>query len=292
VDVLVGTGEGLFRLSDSGIAPISSTDTVAMSGEWAIVEGADIVSLDSGATVTTAPLSAQCVAAYGDGALVGTERARLFELTGTGGALEPIESFDRIPTRDTWYTPWGAPPDTRSVTVTADGVPLVNVHVGGVWRGDSDSGDWTEVVPVHNDTHQVLAAASGPRVLIAAAVGFGSSDDAGRTFTWTTDGLHATYSRAVAFAGDFVLLTASTGPRTNRGAVYRRPIDGEGPFERSHDGLPDWFAFNIDTFQLTARDNIAAIGTSDGEVYLSEDEGSSWALAAKDLPPIRCVALA
>jgi hypothetical protein len=167
---------------------------------------------------------------------------------------------------------------------------LVNVHVGGVWRGEDD--EWTEVVPVDNDTHQVLAAASGSRVLIAAAVGFGSSDDDGRTFTWTTDGLHATYSRAVAFAGEFVLLTASTGPRTNRGAVYRRPVDGDGPFERCHDGLPDWFAFNLDTFQLAARDSFAAIGTSDGEVYVSEDEGSSWALAAKDLPPIRCVALA
>jgi hypothetical protein len=289
VDVLVGTGDGLFRLSDSGIAPISSTDTLAISGEWAIVEHAEVVSLDSGVTATTAPLSAECVAAYGEGALVGTEQARVFELDGTTGALEPIESFDRIPTRDTWYTPWGAPPDTRSLTVAADGVPLVNVHVGGVWRGDGD--DWTEVVPVDNDTHQVLAASSGPRVLIAAAVGFGSSEDGGRTFTWTTDGLHATYSRAVAFAGDFAMLTASTGPRTNRGAVYRRPIDGNRPFERCHEGLPDWFEFNIDTFQLAAQGNVATIGTRDGEVYRSDNEGATWALVAKDLPSIRCVAL-
>ena len=149
---------------------------------------------------------------------------------------------------------------------------------------------WTEVVPVDNDTHQVLAARSGSRLLVAAAVGFGSSTDGGRTFTWTTDGLHATYSRAVAFAGDFVLLTASTGPSTERGAVYRRPIDGDGPFERCHDGLPEWFAFNIDTFQLAATTTAPPSGRRTARSILSDDGGSTWALVAKDLPPIRCVA--
>ncbi len=288
VDVLIGTREGLFRLSDAGVAPVAPTETTAIDGEWAIVEDTDVVSLDSGTTASTAPLSAQCVAAFGDGALVGTEQARVFEV-GASGSIKSVESFDRIPSRDTWYTPWGGPPDTRSLTVTADMVPLVNVHVGGVWR--SHDGEWTEVVPVDNDTHQVLAAPSGSRVLVAAAVGFGSSTDGGQTFTWTTDGLHGTYSRAVAFAGDFVLLTASTGPRTDRGAVYRRPVDGDGPFERCHEGLPDWFAFNIDTFQLVAHDNVAAIGTGNGDVYLSDDEGSTWELVTKDLPPIRCLAL-
>ena len=39
-----------------------------------------------------------------------------------------------------------------------------------------------------------------------------------------------------------MLLTASTGPRTNRSTGYRRPLDGDGPFERATDGLPEWFA--------------------------------------------------
>src|SRR5581483_984999 len=93
-----------------------------------------------------------------------------------------VRSFDDIPTRSEWYTPWGGPPDTRSLTVTADGTPLVNVHVGGVWRGDADG--WNEVIDVDSDTHQVLASVDDPSVVIAAAsVGFGSSHDGGRTFT-------------------------------------------------------------------------------------------------------------
>jgi hypothetical protein len=176
--------------------------------------------------------------------------------------------------------------------VTADGAALVNVHVGGVWRGSvSDEDQWVEVVPVGNDTHSVVAASSGPRVAIAAAVGYGSSVDGGRTFAWTEDGLHGSYSRAVAFAGDYVLLTASTGPFTKQGAIYRRPIDADGPFEKCTSGLPEWFPYNIDTFQLSANDDLAVFGTDDGDVYVSEDEGSTWTLAAKDLSPVRCFAM-
>jgi hypothetical protein len=290
VDVLIGTSEGLFRLADGVIASVAATETTAISGEWAVVEEAEVVSLDSGVTATTAPLSAECVAPFGDGALVGTETARLFRLDADGGA-DPVESFDRIAGRDGWYTPFGAPPATRSLTVTSDGVPFVNVHVGGVWRGDPALTEWSEVVAVDDDTHQVLASSSGPLVVVAAAVGFGWSTDGGRTFSWTTDGLHASYSRAVALGDTHVFVSSSTGPSTKRGAVYRRPIDSDQAFERCSNGLPAWFEFNINTFQLVADGRQVAIGTRDGEVYTSEDEGSSWQLAAKDLPPIRCVAL-
>jgi hypothetical protein len=99
----------------------------------------------------------------------------------------------------------GGPPDTRSITVAADGTPFVNVHVGGVWRGDDD-GEWREVIDVDHDTHQILAADDA--VVAAAAVGYGQSNDGGRTFSWSTDGLHDTYCRAVAIADGIVLVTA------------------------------------------------------------------------------------
>ena len=113
---------------------------------------------------------------------------------------------------------------------------------------------------------------SSPRdgtIVVAAAVGFGQSDDGGRTFSWTTDGLHATYCRAVAIADDVVLVTASTGPFTEHGAVYLRPLDGGAPFVRCDNGLPEWFAGNIDTFQLAASRSVVAIGTDDGQLFVS-----------------------
>ena len=43
--------------------------------------------------------------------------------------------------RDRWYTPWGGPPDTRSMT-SADGKVYANVHVGGVVRSADAGRTW------------------------------------------------------------------------------------------------------------------------------------------------------
>src|SRR4051812_36029629 len=102
-------------------------------------------------------LTPQCLTAAGDHVLVGTAEAHLLAVR---ESAQPVESFDAIPPRDQWYTPWGGPPDTRSITVTADGTPLVNVHVGGVWRDRGDG--WDEVIPVDDDTHQILASPDDP----------------------------------------------------------------------------------------------------------------------------------
>jgi hypothetical protein len=271
VDVLITTAEGDFRLHDGAVAPFDGEQV--------------------GSSATVARVDGNCFAPFDGQTLVGTDEAHVF-LVDAHGHSSLVESFDEIPGRDHWYTPWGAPAATRSLTVTADGVPLVNVHVGGVWRGDQKLRSWTEVVPVDDDTHQVLAAEAGPLVVVAAAVGFGWSVDDGQTYRWTTDGLHASYCRAVAVAGDHALVSASTGPFTKQSAVYRRLVDSTEPFERCRSGLPEWFDFNIDTFQLSASDGSVAIGTEDGDVFLSEDAGSTWSLAAKDLPAIRSVTLA
>jgi hypothetical protein len=92
-------------------------------------------------------------------------------------------------------------------------------------------------------------------------------------------------------AGDQVLVSASTGPFTDRAAVYRRPLDADGPFERCIDGLPEWFRSNVDSHCLVADGATAALGTGEGEVFRSEDAGASWERMATDLPPVRALLL-
>jgi hypothetical protein len=291
MQVLVGTKAGLGRLDDDGdVDWLLKGEVSAVDGRWAVVDGKGVVAIDDPRSAVTTPAPALCLATATWGLLIGTAEARLLEVSTGSTTAAPIRSFDEIPTRAQWYTPWGGPPDTRSITVTPGGTPLVNVHVGGVWRGEDD-GTWREVVDVEMDTHQVLAAADGSTVVAAAAVGFGQSNDGGRTFTWSTDGLHDTYCRAVAVADDIVLVTASTGPFTKHGAVYVRPLDGDGRFTRCDNGLPEWFEGNIDTFQLTARGSMVALGTDDGRVFTSHDAGTSWELAASGIGAIRCVAI-
>jgi hypothetical protein len=285
--IVIGTEQGL-RSLDGDSERLVGQPITAVSGDWALVGERRLVSLATGAEAKLEGPRGWCVLDAGDRLYVGTAEARVFAGPSTSADVAPVESFDRIATRDEWYTPWGAPPDTRSLTAGPDGSLFVNVHVGGVWRQLPDD-RWAEVVSVDADTHQVTADADQGAVVAAAAIGFGRSLDGGATWDWTADGLHASYSRAVAIAGETVLITASTGPGTRRGAIYRRPLRGDGAFEKCGGGLPEWFPFNLDTGQLAAVGDEVVLGTDDGRVFRSPDAGASWDLVADQLPPVRTV---
>lgn len=296
--LLVGTGDGVVELGIDGRElrrAQPDVEITAVSGDWAI-GSRRLLALETGASVELPDgLAPRCVLALEGGrALVGTSEARLVEVGGPEGP-QVDTSFDEIPTRDRWTTPWGGPPDTRSVAVGADG-PLAGVHVGGVWRHDPDG--WIEVVPAEADDHQVVAV--GSTVGVAAAVGVGQSDDGGRTWSWSDEGLHAPYCRAVAIADDWILASAATGPGARESAVYRRPLADPGrPFEpcgtgngSEPDRLPARFPHLIDTFALAAAGGLVAVGSPTGEVHLSEDSGATWRCLTESLPGVHCVDLA
>jgi photosystem II stability/assembly factor-like uncharacterized protein len=161
----------------------------------------------------------------------------------------------------------------------------VNVHVGGILRTDDRGEHWMPTIDIDADVHQV-ATAEG-LVLAACAGGLAVSEDRGTTWILRADGLEASYSRAVAVCGDGVLVSASSGPRGGRSAVYRGTLAGGG-FERCRDGLPEWFDDNIDSMCLDALPDgsFAAFGTSDGQLFGSFDAGSSWTELASGLPVI------
>jgi hypothetical protein len=286
VRISLATSTGLADVEDDGhVTWRCKGDARVVAGEWAIVDDQVRCSDERVIRVDSTPL---CVTPTATGAVIGTAGARVFSVDDDAVGASPVESFDRIPNRDEWYTPWGAPPDTRSLTVDRSGTLFVNVHVGGVWRRDGE--DWAEVVERDNDTHQVLAA--DDTIVVAAAVGFGQSDDGGRSFRWTADGLHDTYCRAVTVADRFALVTASGGPRSREGAIYRRPLDADDtPFAKCHDGLPEWFGGNIDTFQLAAHGSTVALASPDGSLFLSADAGATWDRLIDGLGEIRALAV-
>lgn len=293
--IRLATADGVLELSDGDrTVRLQGRGAVALSGSWAVLDNHSVITLDDQVSVTIPELAAWCVAAVPGGALVGTAEARLFRVSADAEQpAEPVESFDTIPSRDEWYTPWGAPPDTRSLAVTPAGDQFVNVHVGGIWRCRAGEDGWDPVVEVDADVHQVTAAPDGDGRIVAAAaaIGCGVSTDGGTTWRWSDAGLHAPYARAVAVAGDVVLVSASTGPNTRSGALYRRALDSDAPFERCTTGLPASFPYNLDTFSVAAGGDEVALGTSDGRLFRSGDGGASWDLVAGDLPAIRAVEL-
>ncbi|MGH2691291.1 MAG: WD40/YVTN/BNR-like repeat-containing protein, partial [Actinomycetota bacterium] len=129
-------------------------------------------------------------------------------------------------------------------------------------------------------------------VLAACAPGLAVSADGGESWRLDAEGLHGRYCRAVAATPDTVLVSASTGPFTKQAAVYRKPLRSTGAFEKCGDDLPEWFGSNVDSHCLITDGRRVALGTGEGDVWVSEDLGASWDLAAKGLPGVTCLAFA
>lgn len=299
VPILVGTEGGLWRIADGTPEPLDALagreiTAIARDGArtWALVDGRALWMTDGAGWREQSSIdgpAATSLAVSPAGLLVGTDEARLLQLV--DGQLSRVESFERVEGRDEWYTPWGDPAAVRSIAVATDGTLHVNVHVGGVARSRDGGLTWTPTVDVEADVHEIIAHPTRANVVLAAAYeGFGISRDGGDTWQFLTDGMHAHYARAVALADDTVLVSASTGPGGSRAALYRKPLDGDGAFERCAEGLP-WFKHNIDTACLQASGPFVVFGTEDGRVFRSPDHGRSWSLVAKGLSPVRCISL-
>lgn len=294
--LLAATAAGLHELGASHTVFLEGHEVTALALDgarrWAIVDRKDIWASQGGeweAAGYTLGLTLNCLLPTPDGLLVGTSEAKLL-LVGDVGPRR-LESFERARGRDEWYTPWGGPPDTRSLAADERAV-YANVHVGGIVRSTDGGINWAPTIDVDADVHQVLAGFDGPgHVLAATAAGLAVSHDGGETWTFATDGLHSTYSRAVAVAGETIVVSASSGPRGDRSALYRTAVVG-GAFERCRQGLPEWFDANIDTFCLAASGSAVACGTRGGEVFASHDEGVSWEALAAGLPPVRAIGFA
>lgn len=295
-EVLAGTRDGLHRFDlASGAHRVEhggrAVTFVAPEGWelWAILDDVEIVhtaGLEWWFHVANLRgLRATCLADTRAGVVIGTSEAHLYRVAGKG--VERIASYDRAKGRSEWFTPWGGPPDTRSLTEDDDAV-YANVHVGGVLRSEDHGESWQPTIDIEVDVHQVTTGHG--RVYAAGGNGLNVSRDRGATWTASGDGLHADYCRAVAVCGDSVLLTASTGPRGGRSGIYRGPIDGSA-FERCTAGLPGWFHENVDTYCLDAvpDGSRAAFGTGDGRLFISTDQGGTWSQLAKGLPEVRRV---
>lgn len=303
-DLLIGTSEGLFGLAGGESHPDASFGVREVGAlvvddglAWAVAGRNAIVRREADGTWTEVARSdafdLTCLVPTTHGALAGTEEAHLLRLAGDDGVLARVEAFETVEGRETWFTPWGGPPAVRSIARDLAGRLHANVHVGGIPRSIDAGASWEPTIDIDADVHQVVAHPAEPDVVLAAgAVGLAVSVDGGSSWRIEREGLHATYARAVAVAGDRVLLSVSNGPRGGRAALYRTALEPGATFERCTMGLPEWFDGNIDSGWLDARGSEVAFGTGDGEVFVSDDAGEHWTRAATGLPSIRAVRLA
>jgi hypothetical protein len=292
---VVGTQDGL--VGSEGGAWLVGREVTALAPDgigWLVLaEGSEVLrvhgdEVDSLGTVVEE--TGRCLQPVPGAVLVGTAQARLAMIE--DGAVTMVRSFDEADGREAWYTPWGGPPDTRSLARSADGILFANVHVGGILRAETPEGGWSPTIDVDADVHQVLTDALDPgHVVAATALGLAESRDGGGTWRFAHEGLDAPYARAVALDGERLYLSASTGPRGGRAGVYRRE-PGSAAFEKCGGGLPEWFGGNVDSHRLAAAGGTGLFGTEDGNVFLSDDGGDSWRKVLGGSTRITCVGVA
>ena len=280
--LLVGMATGLLDL-DTGHSLVEGHCVTALApgpeGWHALLDRQVVIRVDGAEVTTVGELptdDGQSLAVLADRTVVvGRTGARLVTV---GADVEDISAFEKVPDRDRWENPAGPTPDTRSMA-SSDADLWVNVHVGGLWHSRDRGKSWHGAVEPEADIHEVRAANGS--VVVAAAVGFGWSEDGGASWSWSTEGLHDHYLRAVCIDGGTAYVSASDGPFTKRGAVYRARLGSA--FVRCAEGLPTWFPGNVDTGHLDAEGNCVVIGFG-RDVHLSEDDGASW--KATEVPDV------
>jgi hypothetical protein len=236
-------------------------------------------------TIIESETALSCCVAVGDVIFAGTDDARILRVA-SDGTQQWLTGFDTVKGRETWYAGtaivdgkvMGPPLGIRSMTATCDGaVLLANVHVGGIPRSTDGGRTWQPTIAVECDVHQVAAHPTRPNLVIAAAAtGFCISRDAGTTWRIEQRGLHAPHCSAVAFGRNDVFVSASTDPFAAHGAVYRRPIDHDGPLGPLGGGMPQWTDRHVDTDCIASRDSVIAMADGAGHLYTSYDDGLSW----------------
>lgn len=300
--MLIGTADGVHVLDGDGSTVLAGhrIDGLARGDDawWVLSDGETVWNIPDGATPSRVAgiedTTINCLLSRRDDVLLGAVAAQLFHIPANaepGAETTLDEPFEQAPGRSDWYTPWGGPPDVRSLAEDADGSVYLNVHVGGILRYCDDDPTWRDTMDINADVHEVIAHPEAPNTALAAtARGLAISRDGAANWGFHTDGLHARYCRAVALSGDRVYVSTSRSNRGENAAVYRTDLTGSH-LERCESGLPEWFSTNINTGCLQASGDLVLIGDADGTVYRSDDAGKQWVVVAEGLPGVRCVGL-
>ncbi len=296
-------GDGLFAVTGDGRSqeianqPVRGLAPDGRGGALAIICGHSLRRRAPGGewtTVATSEFDLSCCMAVRDRVYVGTEDARLMRLMPGSRVLEPVDGFDRVPGRDTWFAGsaivngqrLGPPLGIRSLAANSNGsVLFANVHVGGVPRSIDGGTTWHPTVDINSDVHEVRAHPSDPDLVVAAsAIGLWISRDSGATWAVEHEGLQASHCYAVAFSGDDLLVSASTDFFVPDGRIYRRSVKPGGIFSAVGGGVDVSMQGFVDTGCIATHGPSLAVADRAGNVYGSDDFGRSWSRRSTGLP--------
>ncbi|HEY0583463.1 MAG TPA: glycosyl hydrolase [Chloroflexota bacterium] len=236
----------------------------------------------------------------------GTEPAALFKTHDYGRTWEELPALRSVPGREKWTFP---PPPHVAHTKTIAFDPrdaqtfYLGVEQGALLKTTDGGHSWRELDSFsrpddqyYRDIHQVLLRPSNPdEVLMSGGIGLYYSPDGGQSWEHlTTDEFRIGYPDQLIFSplDDRVLFMsgAATAPGN-----WRRTGRADGTIVRSRDlgrtwetadrGLPEPMRANVEAMSIQHYPSGFTLfaGTTDGEVYVSDDGAETWSLAASGL---------
>ena len=256
----------------------------------------------------------------------GVQPAALFKSTDSGNTWREVEGLGRHPTRSEWMPGFGglclhsialdpANPDRMWVGISSAGAFRTD-DGGDNWlptnrgvRADFNPGDplpeWGQC------PHKLLVHPSTPGLLYQQNhCGVYRTCDGGDEWTNITEGLPSSFGFVLGLhprepetlfvlPEDEVLGTdVGGGIRYASGARFRvfRSRTGGRDWEALTNGLPQEHAYLHVLREGMATDSLdpvgVYVGTVNGQVFYSRDEGDHWELMVENLPPINSVEVA
>ncbi|MEQ1576133.1 MAG: hypothetical protein ABL894_00635 [Hyphomicrobium sp.] len=247
----------------------------------------------------------------------GTIPGGLFRSSDHGASWELMRGLWDHPMRPKWMGGGADLPGLHSIAVDPRNSKIIRagVSTGGMWQTNDGGENWElrgkglralyvppELAydPIAQDVHHLVQCREAPDTLwIQHHNGIFKSEDGGLTWAEITENPVSTFGFAVAVhpaepnTAWFIpgISDQKRIPVDGR-FVVTRTRDGGKTFDVLSRGLPQGQAWDLvyrHGFEIDTTGNCLAMGSTTGNVWISENQGDQWIEAASHLPPVYCV---
>jgi photosystem II stability/assembly factor-like uncharacterized protein len=238
----------------------------------------------------------------------GTEPVSLFRSRDGGMSWHELPAIHQVPGTEKWIFP-GPPHVAHTKALAVDPRDPSHLYAAieqGAFLVSEDGGAHWSVLDAydrpddlwHHDIHRIVLRPSNPdEIFMTTGNGLYHSIDAGRAWEHVTDvHFRIGYPDHLVFApcDDATLFLSGA---ENDPTIWRRTKRAGGTVYRSRDGGRSWMAAarglpdsraNIEAMCVAGYPGGYSlfVGTTDGEVYTSDDAAESWTLIGSDLTSI------
>ncbi|NQD38088.1 exo-alpha-sialidase [Permianibacter sp. IMCC34836] len=262
--------------------------------------------------------SLECGGADEPGVLwAGTIPGALFRSTDAGESWQLNQPLWQLPARKEWLGGGYDQPGIHSICVDPRDSRriLIGISCGGVWYSDDGGNSWSvraqgmraaympperAFEPNIQDPHRLVACKAQPDHLwVQHHNGIFRSVDAGLHWQEIETAKPSAFGFAVAVhpqqpdtAWFVPAVKDECRVPVEQKLVVTRTRDGGRSFEQLRTGLPQQHCFDLiyrHGLDVDASGNVLAMGSTTGNLWLSEDQGDSWQLLSSHLPPIYSV---